>query len=162
MKLSEMRETLSARDIQLTKSLGQNFLHDTHQLDRIVAAAELTKTDKVLEIGPGLGPLTELLVAQGGEVLRSRKTNVSLNSLRKNSPERRILNCCTTTHSITCEHTVNGKTGSLWLIFLTPLRRRSWLNFRKPQSRPSAWLRPCKSKWHNVSQPPRTMMITAF
>jgi 16S rRNA (adenine1518-N6/adenine1519-N6)-dimethyltransferase len=69
MKLSEMREVLSARDIQLTKSLGQNFLHDAHQLERIVATAELTQTDKVLEIGPGLGPLTELLLARVGEVL---------------------------------------------------------------------------------------------
>ena len=69
MKLSEMREVLAARGIQLTKSLGQNFLHDANQLRRIVDAAELTPADKVLEIGPGLGPLTELLLAQAGEVL---------------------------------------------------------------------------------------------
>jgi 16S rRNA (adenine1518-N6/adenine1519-N6)-dimethyltransferase len=68
MKLSEMREWLAQRDIQLTKSLGQNFLHDANQLQRIVDAAELTKADKVLEIGPGLGPLTELLLARAGEV----------------------------------------------------------------------------------------------
>jgi len=64
-----MRELLAKRDIQLTKSLGQNFLHDAHQLERIVAGGELTKADKVLEIGPGLGPLTELLLAKAGEVL---------------------------------------------------------------------------------------------
>src|ERR1043165_6872374 len=64
-----MRTVLTERGIQLTKSLGQNFLHDVHQLERIVAAAELIKTDKVLEIGPGLGPLTELLLARAGEVL---------------------------------------------------------------------------------------------
>ncbi len=69
MKLSEMRELLARRDIQLTKSLGQNFLHDAHQLERIAAAAELSRTDKVLEIGPGLGPLTELLLQKAGEVL---------------------------------------------------------------------------------------------
>jgi 16S rRNA (adenine1518-N6/adenine1519-N6)-dimethyltransferase len=69
MKLSEMREWLDKRDIQLTKSLGQNFLHDAHQLQRIADAGEVTKTDKVLEIGPGLGPLTELLLARAGEVL---------------------------------------------------------------------------------------------
>jgi len=69
MKLSEMRELLARRDIQLTKSLGQNFLHDAHQLERIVAMAELTRADKVLEIGPGLGPLTELLLVKAGEVL---------------------------------------------------------------------------------------------
>src|SRR5471032_924297 len=64
-----MREVLTRRDIQLTKSLGQNFLHDANQLQKIVGAAELSKTDKVLEIGPGLGPLTELLLENAGEVL---------------------------------------------------------------------------------------------
>jgi 16S rRNA (adenine1518-N6/adenine1519-N6)-dimethyltransferase len=73
MKLSEMRELLDRRDIQLTKSLGQNFLHDTRQLERIVAAAQLTPSDKVLEIGPGLGPLTALLLAGAGEVLAIEK-----------------------------------------------------------------------------------------
>jgi len=69
MKLTEMRDLLAQRDIQLTKSLGQNFLHDANQLERIAAAAELTATDKVLEIGPGLGPLTELLLKKCGQVL---------------------------------------------------------------------------------------------
>jgi 16S rRNA (adenine1518-N6/adenine1519-N6)-dimethyltransferase len=73
VKLSEMRAALAERGIQLTKSLGQNFLHDTHQLERIVAAAELKPTDNVLEIGPGLGPLTELLLAQAGQVLAIEK-----------------------------------------------------------------------------------------
>jgi 16S rRNA (adenine1518-N6/adenine1519-N6)-dimethyltransferase len=73
MKLSEMRELLTARGIQLTKSLGQNFLHDANQLHRIVAAAELKPTDKILEIGPGLGPLTELLLADAAGVLAIEK-----------------------------------------------------------------------------------------
>lgn len=68
-----MRELLAARGIQLTKSLGQNFLHDANQLRRIVKAAELSKADKVLEIGPGLGPLTELLLQNAGEVLAIEK-----------------------------------------------------------------------------------------
>ena len=68
-----MRELLAARGIQLTKSLGQNFLHDGNQLRRIVEAAELSKADKVLEIGPGLGPLTELLLENAGEVLAIEK-----------------------------------------------------------------------------------------
>src|SRR6266849_3435138 len=73
MKLSEMKALLASGQIRLTKSLGQNFLHDTNQLRRIVDAAALKKTDKVLEIGPGLGPLTELLVEQAGEVLAIEK-----------------------------------------------------------------------------------------
>jgi 16S rRNA (adenine1518-N6/adenine1519-N6)-dimethyltransferase len=73
MKLSEMRELLAREKIQLTKSLGQNFMHDGNQLRRIVDAAELTKADKVLEIGPGLGPLTEMLIEKAGEVLAIEK-----------------------------------------------------------------------------------------
>lgn len=73
MTLTEMREILKARDLQLTKSLGQNFLHDGNQLRRIVAAAELSPADKVLEIGPGLGPLTKLLLASGASVLAIEK-----------------------------------------------------------------------------------------
>ena len=69
VKLSEMKQLLAERGIRLTKSLGQNFLHDGNQLRRIAETAELSKSDKVLEIGPGLGPLTELLLAQVGEVL---------------------------------------------------------------------------------------------
>jgi 16S rRNA (adenine1518-N6/adenine1519-N6)-dimethyltransferase len=69
MKLSEMKQALAESGIQLTKSLGQNFLHDGNQLRRIADAAELGQRDKVLEIGPGLGPLTELLHEQAGQVL---------------------------------------------------------------------------------------------
>jgi 16S rRNA (adenine1518-N6/adenine1519-N6)-dimethyltransferase len=69
MKLTEMKQILESGQIQLTKSLGQNFLHDGNQLKKIVDAAQLKPGDKVLEIGPGLGPLTELLLARAGEVL---------------------------------------------------------------------------------------------
>jgi 16S rRNA (adenine1518-N6/adenine1519-N6)-dimethyltransferase len=83
MKLSEMRNLLTERGIRLTKSLGQNFLHDGNQLRRIVGAAELTRADKVLEIGPGMGPLTELLVAQAGEVLAIEKDARLVEMLRE-------------------------------------------------------------------------------
>ncbi len=68
-----MKAVLADGDIQLTKSLGQNFLHDHNQLQRIVNAAALEPKDKVLEIGPGLGPLTETLLARAGEVLAIEK-----------------------------------------------------------------------------------------
>jgi 16S rRNA (adenine1518-N6/adenine1519-N6)-dimethyltransferase len=73
MKLTDMKQVLAAHDIQLTKSLGQNFLYDANQLRRIVAAANLKKTDRVLEVGPGLGPLTGMLMEQVGEVLAIEK-----------------------------------------------------------------------------------------
>jgi 16S rRNA (adenine1518-N6/adenine1519-N6)-dimethyltransferase len=73
MTLSEMRQLLTERKIQLSKSLGQNFLHDANVLQKIAAAGQLIKSDAVLEIGPGLGPLTELLLGQAGEVLAIEK-----------------------------------------------------------------------------------------
>jgi 16S rRNA (adenine1518-N6/adenine1519-N6)-dimethyltransferase len=81
-----MRELLATRGIHLTKSLGQNFLHDGNQLRRIVKAAELNKTDKILEIGPGLGPLTELLLENAGEVLAIEKDARLVEFLRERFP----------------------------------------------------------------------------
>lgn len=51
------------------KSLGQHWLNDTETLESIVKEADISKEDFVLEIGPGQGSLTELLVALAGEVL---------------------------------------------------------------------------------------------
>lgn len=73
MNLSEMRRLMASRNLQLTKSLGQNFLHDGNQLRRIAAAAALGDADQVLEVGPGLGPLTEQLLAKAGGVLAIEK-----------------------------------------------------------------------------------------
>lgn len=73
MRLADMRQLLAERNIRLTRSLGQNFLHDANQLRRLMAIASLSLEDPVLEIGPGLGPLTELLLQQAGQVLAIEK-----------------------------------------------------------------------------------------
>jgi 16S rRNA (adenine1518-N6/adenine1519-N6)-dimethyltransferase len=82
MKLSEMKELLTERQLQLTKSLGQNFLHDGNQLQRIVDMAELGRSDSVLEIGAGLGPLTQRLVEKAGKVLAIEKDDRLVDLLR--------------------------------------------------------------------------------
>lgn len=51
-------QTLRARDLRPRKRLGQNFLQDRSFLARIVAAAEASEDDEVLEVGPGTGVLT--------------------------------------------------------------------------------------------------------
>jgi len=68
-----MKQILAESGIRLTKSLGQNFLHDANQLQRITALAELRSEDQVLEIGPGLGPLTSLLLTKAKLVLAIEK-----------------------------------------------------------------------------------------
>ncbi len=73
MTLSEMRNLLAAEDLRLTRSLGQNFLHDGNQIRRILALAEVGPDDSILEIGPGLGPLTEALLGAGARVLAIEK-----------------------------------------------------------------------------------------
>jgi 16S rRNA (adenine1518-N6/adenine1519-N6)-dimethyltransferase len=73
LKLSDIKQILVKNRIQLTKSLGQNFMHDGNQLRRIVDAAALEPSDPVLEVGPGLGPLTELLIEKSSRVLAVEK-----------------------------------------------------------------------------------------
>lgn len=73
MTLGEMRELLDRKGLRLTRSLGQNFLHDGNQLRRIVSLAQVKPGDRVLEIGPGLGPLTECLLDAGAQVLAIEK-----------------------------------------------------------------------------------------
>lgn len=51
------------------KRFGQNFLIDTHVLEKIIAAAEVTKDDFVLEIGPGIGTMTQYLAEAAREVV---------------------------------------------------------------------------------------------
>lgn len=63
MSPGEMRSLLDAEGIRLTRSLGQNFLHDANQLQRITTLAHVPAGNPVLEIGPGLGPLSERLLA---------------------------------------------------------------------------------------------------
>ena len=51
------------------KKFGQNFLIDTRVLERIIDAAEITKDDCVLEIGPGIGTMTQYLAESAREVI---------------------------------------------------------------------------------------------
>ncbi len=51
------------------KKFGQNFLIDPRVLDKIISAAEITKEDCVLEIGPGIGSVTQSLLEHAGKVI---------------------------------------------------------------------------------------------
>ncbi len=62
--LSNPQETIRVikeNNFTFRKNYGQNFLIDSHVIDKIIAAAEIDKTTKVLEIGPGIGTLTQYL-----------------------------------------------------------------------------------------------------
>lgn len=82
MKLSEISATLRKIHVSPVKSLGQNFLHDQNLVRWIVDQAAVAPDDFVVEIGPGLGALTELLVAKGAQVLAIEKDTRLANFLR--------------------------------------------------------------------------------
>ena len=70
---SEIQAILAARGLRPNHAFGQNFLIDRHVLDFIVEAAALSPGDRVLEVGPGLGALTQELMERGARVLAVEK-----------------------------------------------------------------------------------------
>ncbi len=62
-------EILQKYNFSFQKKFGQNFLIDTHVLDKIIASAEITKEDMVLEIGPGIGTMTQYLACAARKVV---------------------------------------------------------------------------------------------
>ena len=60
---------LQKYNFSFQKKFGQNFLIDTHVLDKIIRSAEITKDDFVLEIGPGIGTMTQYLACAAREVV---------------------------------------------------------------------------------------------
>lgn len=62
-------EILQKYRFSFQKKFGQNFLIDTHVLDKIICAADIGKDDMVLEIGPGIGTMTQYLAAAAGKVI---------------------------------------------------------------------------------------------
>ena len=71
-KLSNPQKTIEIiqkYEFAFQKKFGQNFLIDAHVLEKIIAAADITKEDFVLEIGPGIGTMTQYLAEAAREVV---------------------------------------------------------------------------------------------
>ena len=71
-KLSEPKKTIEViqkYQFAFQKRFGQNFLIDAHVLEKIVSAAGITEDDCVLEIGPGIGTMTQYLAESAGQVI---------------------------------------------------------------------------------------------
>ena len=67
--LSQVRELLDAAGLRPQHRFGQNFLIDLNLMRKVIAAADLRPTDVVLEVGPGTGSLTGLLLDAGCRVI---------------------------------------------------------------------------------------------
>ena len=65
----ETIEVLQKHDFHFQKKFGQNFLIDPRVLEKIIQAADVTKDDFVLEIGPGIGTMTQYLCEAARQVL---------------------------------------------------------------------------------------------
>lgn len=61
--------TIKKYEFAFQKKFGQNFLIDGHVIDKIISAADITKDDCVLEIGPGIGTMTQYLAESAGRVV---------------------------------------------------------------------------------------------
>lgn len=71
-KLSDPKKTIEViqkYQFAFQKRFGQNFLIDAHVLEKIVSAAGITKDDCILEIGPGIGTMTQYLAESAGQVI---------------------------------------------------------------------------------------------
>lgn len=144
MTITEMRRILAESGIQLTKSLGQNFLHDANQLRRIVHLAELSKEDSVLEVGPGLGPLTELLLARCGRVLAIEKDRRLARWLQKRFSDAPSLEL------------VHGDA----LDYLRRAKGRDWSEWKMAANLPYSSGSPILVEWALAEPKPAMMVVT--
>lgn len=85
--LTRTKALLKQSRLRARKGLGQNFLIDPVALEASVSAAELTSSDLVVEIGPGLGVLTDSLAASGAKVVAIEIDPHLASVLRKRHPE---------------------------------------------------------------------------
>src|SRR5205823_12808569 len=83
MKLSEIAAILREIGVSPVKSLGQNFLHDRNLAKWLVDQAAIRPEDFIVQIGPGLGALTELALAKGARVSAIEKDKRLVQFLRE-------------------------------------------------------------------------------
>jgi 16S rRNA (adenine1518-N6/adenine1519-N6)-dimethyltransferase len=67
--MAKTKEIINRYDFAFKKNFGQNFLIDERVLNKIISAADITENDTVLEVGPGIGTLTQALAKAAGKVI---------------------------------------------------------------------------------------------
>ena len=88
MRADEVKTILESIGKRPTKRLGQHFLLDDSVLARMISAADLEPADTVLEIGPGLGNLTEQLLRTGAKIVAIEQDPEFVKFLRRRFGER--------------------------------------------------------------------------
>ncbi len=77
--------------MQKKKSLGQHFLNNRHYLEMVVDAAQIKKGEVVIEIGPGEGTLTQVLIERGAKVTAIEKDTRLISVLKEKFPNAKII-----------------------------------------------------------------------
>jgi len=85
-RVEDVRTAMRLAGIKPNKGLGQHFLVDRPSLEAIMDAAGVTKTDTVLEIGPGLGVMTRPLAERAGRVVAVETDRILADLLRRDAP----------------------------------------------------------------------------
>ena len=142
---------LQKYNFSFQKKFGQNFLIDTHVLDKIIRSAEITKDDFVLEIGPGIGTMTQYLACAAREVVAveidkalipiledtlSSYDNVTV--INEDVLKLDIVNWL--------RREMEGNQSKWWQTFRTILRHRSLWDFLRVMSRCRALQLWCKKR----------------
>lgn len=86
-RVEDVKTAMKLAGIRPNKGLGQHFLVDSDSLQGIIAAAEPSSTDTVLEVGPGLGVMTRPLTQVAGQVVAVETDAVLAELLRRDAPE---------------------------------------------------------------------------
>lgn len=89
--LNNLKKIISKHNFSPNKFLGQNFLIDRDILSKIIGAADIKEGDNVIEIGPGLGVLTQALLEKGAKVIAIEKDNEIIPVLNENLKEYKNL-----------------------------------------------------------------------
>jgi len=88
---SVIRALLDSLEHRPNKGLGQNYLIDSNILGIITAAADISPADRLLEIGPGLGALTEALLSTGAKLIAIEKDPTMVAHLKNRLPELELI-----------------------------------------------------------------------
>jgi 16S rRNA (adenine1518-N6/adenine1519-N6)-dimethyltransferase len=86
-RVDDVRTAMKLAGIKPNKALGQHFLVDRPSLEAIMDAAAVTKSDTVLEIGPGLGVMTKPLTDLAGQVIAVEADRTLAGLLRRDAPQ---------------------------------------------------------------------------
>ena len=81
--MSKTKERIHDSNLRYKQGLGQNFIYDEDLLAALVASSEITKDDDVLEIGPGIGSLTQVLAENAGQVVAVEIDNTLIPILKQ-------------------------------------------------------------------------------